>query len=45
MKPALVSSLGAELGTGQIEIAFAELAVMGAVMGIKKLVSNVKEKR
>jgi hypothetical protein len=34
---ALLGSLGAEIGTGQIELVAAELALFGVIMGVKKI--------
>lgn len=41
----VLSSLGTEMATGQFEIAVAEMALLGAIIGFKKIKSNVQERR
>lgn len=37
----VISSLSGEMATGQFEIAIAEAAILAAVIGFKKIKSNV----
>lgn len=41
----MADTLAAEMGAGQFEIAIAQLAIAGAVIGIKKMVNNIHERR
>ena len=41
----VISSLTGEVASGQFEIAIAEAAILGAVIGFKKIISKVHDKR
>lgn len=41
----IMGSLGAEMGTGQIELVAGELAILGAVIAFRKIKGKVENKR